>query len=156
MSWTEFLFSFRGRINRAKYWLAALVYVLVSILFVVIGFIALGNNIDDLFSLAGVGILLWIVGLILFVAITWSSIAVGIKRLHDREKSGWWMLVFLLGPTVLNGLGQSTAGAASLILSLAALVVSVWAFVELGCLRGTRGPNLYGPDPLGFSREPLR
>src|SRR6266487_727368 len=28
------------------------------------------------------------------------------------------------------------------------LAISVWAFVELGCLRGTPGPNRYGPDPL--------
>jgi uncharacterized membrane protein YhaH (DUF805 family) len=156
MNWTAFLFSFRGRINRAKYWLAALVYGLVTIVFFVLAFVALGNNIDNLFSFAGIGILLWIAGLFLFLAVTWSSIVVGIKRLHDREKSGWWMLVFLLGPTVLNGMGQSTTGAASLILSIGALAVSVWAFVELGCLRGTPGSNLYGPDPLGFSREPLR
>jgi len=156
MNWSAFLFSFRGRINRGKYWLAALVYIVVSILFFLLAFIALGNNIDNLFSFAGVGILLWIAGVILIVAVTWSSIAVGIKRLHDREKTGWWLLLFLFGPTVLNGLGQSTSGGASLILFVAGFVVSVWAFVELGCLRGTPGPNLYGPDPLGLSREPLR
>ena len=35
-----------------------------------------------------------------------------------------------------------------LFLGLAAFAVGVWAFVELGCLRGTIGPNRYGPDPL--------
>ena len=34
-------------------------------------------------------------------------------------------------------------------LSLAAAAIAIWAFVELGCLRGTPGPNQYGPDPLG-------
>lgn len=156
MNWTAFLFSARGRLNRGKYWLTAIVYLAVWAVFLVVAFVALGNNIENAFDFAGVGLLLWVTAGILTLLMTWSSIAVGIKRLHDREKSGWWMLVFLLGPTVLNGLGQSTIGAANLILTLGAAVVSIWAFVELGCLRGTPGTNLYGPDPLGFSREPLR
>jgi uncharacterized membrane protein YhaH (DUF805 family) len=36
-----------------------------------------------------------------------------------------------------------------LVLSLASLGISIWAIVVLGFLRGTRGPNRYGPDPLG-------
>jgi uncharacterized membrane protein YhaH (DUF805 family) len=35
------------------------------------------------------------------------------------------------------------------VLHLVAFAITVWAFVELGCLRGTVGPNQYGPDPLG-------
>jgi uncharacterized membrane protein YhaH (DUF805 family) len=35
-----------------------------------------------------------------------------------------------------------------MLFSLASLAISIWAFVELGCLRGTAGPNKYGPDPL--------
>jgi uncharacterized membrane protein YhaH (DUF805 family) len=31
---------------------------------------------------------------------------------------------------------------------LASFAITVWAFVELGCLRGTVGPNRFGPDPL--------
>jgi uncharacterized membrane protein YhaH (DUF805 family) len=34
------------------------------------------------------------------------------------------------------------------ILHLISFGITVWAFVELGCLRGTMGPNRYGPDPL--------
>jgi uncharacterized membrane protein YhaH (DUF805 family) len=34
------------------------------------------------------------------------------------------------------------------VLHLVAFAITVWAFVELGCLRGTVGPNQYGPDPL--------
>jgi uncharacterized membrane protein YhaH (DUF805 family) len=36
------------------------------------------------------------------------------------------------------------------ILSLAAGIIAIWGFVELGCLRGTPGPNQYGPDPLAY------
>ena len=67
MDWTTLLFSFNGRINRGKYWLA--------------------------------------------------------------------LLIYLVG--------------GSLLLSLAAGVIAIWAFIELGCLRGTPGANQYGPDPLG-------
>lgn len=157
MNWTAFLFSARGRLSRGKYWLTAVIYLAVWMVFLAVAFVTLGNNIENAFDFAGVGIALWVTAGILTLLMTWSSIAVGIKRLHDREKSGWWMLVFLLGPTVLNGLGQSTFGAANVILTLGAAVVSIWALVELGFLRGTPGTNLYGPDPLGgFSREPLR
>jgi uncharacterized membrane protein YhaH (DUF805 family) len=34
------------------------------------------------------------------------------------------------------------------ILALAALALTIWGFVEIGCLRGTAGTNTYGPDPL--------
>jgi uncharacterized membrane protein YhaH (DUF805 family) len=44
-------------------------------------------------------------------------------------------------------IGESLA-AGGLIFSLASLAVSLWALVELGFLRGTAGPNRYGPDPL--------
>jgi uncharacterized membrane protein YhaH (DUF805 family) len=38
-------------------------------------------------------------------------------------------------------------------LSLVAFAISIWGFVELGCLRGTDGPNTYGPDPLEAGAE---
>ncbi len=97
--------------------------------------------------------------LVLFIAGTWSGIAVGIKRLHDRDKSGWWLLLFWLGPSVLssgnlspNGIGDIGSNA---ILGLAAFVLMVWGFIELGCLKGTAGPNSYGPDPLGPQTQPV-
>jgi uncharacterized membrane protein YhaH (DUF805 family) len=78
-----------------------------------------------------------------------SALAIGIKRLHDRDRSGWWILLFYFGPSVLAAAQASTdAGFASLILGLGTFVISVWCLVELGFLRGTRGPNRFGPDPL--------
>ena len=75
-----------------------------------------------------------------------SGVAVGTKRLHDRNKSGWWLLLFYLVPPMLNGLGKMTG--LPLIFTVSSLVVSIWALVELGFLRGTSRPNEYGPDPL--------
>jgi uncharacterized membrane protein YhaH (DUF805 family) len=93
---------------------------------------------------------LGILAALLFIPFLVSSLAVATKRLHDREKSAWWLLVFYLLPALLDGMAN-LAGDASLVFSLASLAVSIWAFVELGCLRGTTGDNQYGPDPLPAS-----
>jgi uncharacterized membrane protein YhaH (DUF805 family) len=150
MDWTTLLFSFQGRINRGKYWLAVLIYVVVWVVFVAAVFMWIGGmNIDNLFSFAGAGLLIWLIGFILFVAGLWSGLAIGIKRLHDRDKSGWWILLFWLAPSVLSSWQTATPDfGGSFVLSLAAIAIGIWAFVELGCLPGTPGPNQYGPDPL--------
>ncbi len=160
MNWTTLLFSFNGRINRGKYWFALLLYMLAWFAFVALCFMWLGSfDADRLFRFAGGAMLIWLVAIVLFIAGTWSGIAVGIKRLHDRDKSGWWLLLFWLGPSVLssgnlspNDIGDIGSNA---ILGLAAFVLMVWGFIELGCLKGTAGPNSYGPDPLGPQTQPV-
>jgi len=54
----------------------------------------------------------------------------------------------------LDGLGQylaetAMAGTISYLVHILAIALAIWGFVELGCLRGTRGANRFGPDPLG-------
>jgi uncharacterized membrane protein YhaH (DUF805 family) len=39
------------------------------------------------------------------------------------------------------------------ILALAAFALTIWGFVEIGCLPGTAGTNGYGPDPLLRSKR---
>jgi uncharacterized membrane protein YhaH (DUF805 family) len=146
----DLLASYRGRVNRAKYWLAALIYIAVVIVLIAIGFIMFGNSlletggedaedvIAGLFS-KGIGFLL--IALIVYIPMIISGVFVGIKRLHDRDKSGWWLLLFYLVPGLLSGHGA--------ILSLIGFALSIWGIVELGFLRGTVGANKYGPDPLG-------
>ncbi len=158
MDWTTLLFSFNGRINRGKYWLAVLIYMAVWTTFIACSLIWLGGlNFDNLLSLAGAGLMIWLIGFILLIAGTWSGLAVGVKRLHDRDKSGWWILLFWLGPSILGGWQTATPDlGGGFIFSLAATAILIWAFVELGCLRGTPGPNQYGPDPLGGPPLPPR
>jgi len=157
-------FGFSGRINRAKYWLTVVVWVLIWIIaipaFFIGGVAILGSNVSDgslpgpedlaafLRMIRDYGILSLVI--LAFVIVSWvSAFAIGIKRLHDRDRSGWWILLFYFGPGVLAATQTSTDGAlASLALGLGALAISVWALVELGFLRGTTGANRFGYDPL--------
>jgi uncharacterized membrane protein YhaH (DUF805 family) len=150
MDLTTLLFSFNGRINRGKYWLAILIYSIAWIVFIAVAVSWLGGvNPDNLLSLAGGALGIWAVALLLVAAGTWSGLATGIKRLHDRDKSGWWILLFWFGPSLLGGSNSAMPDSGSnFVVALIGFAIAVWGFVELGCLRGTRGPNLFGPDPL--------
>lgn len=114
MDWQRLLLTYEGRISRQPYWIAFL--VLVGVVFVVqfVGTAVLGDTVGG------------ILGGIANLAIIYPAICVGIKRWHDRDKSGWWVLIGLIP-----------------------IVGAIWTLVECGCLRGTEGANQYGPDPLG-------
>jgi uncharacterized membrane protein YhaH (DUF805 family) len=127
------LFSFSGRLNRAKFWLILIATDIV--MFVIFGVLAVmgGGSLDmaadgsmPMPTLGG-GIVGVIVALLVIVAGVWIGLAVGVKRYHDRGKSGWWVLIALV--PVIGGL---------------------WYLIECGFLRGTIGPNGYGSDPIGI------
>ena len=122
---TKLLFSFQGRANRAKFWLVALgIFVIEIILFAAL----LGpvmTSADPQQALAGIGPIAPIVMFVFVVVAAWVSLAVGVKRFRDRNKSGWWVLV-----------------------NFVPLIGNLWYLIECGFLRGTPGPNDYGPDPL--------
>jgi uncharacterized membrane protein YhaH (DUF805 family) len=155
MSFGAILFSFGGRINRAKYWLAVVFWTIVLILTVGVAIYAIGTSgIDwsadsiDPAQLLSAGLAPTIlIGALIIVTFV-SSLAIGIKRLHDRDKTGWWLLLYYFGPAVLQSLADY-AGALRVVFIIAAFVLSLWALIDLGFLRGTPGPNRFGPDPLG-------
>src|SRR5919197_4302132 len=97
MDWTDFLFSFNGRINRAKYWFSVLLNIIVSAAAVWVGL--------QIADIAPNPILPGAVILTAFFFVIYSSAAVGVKRLHDREKSGWWLVGFYVVPSLLGPLG---------------------------------------------------
>lgn len=146
MDWQMFLFSTDGRINRGKYWLAAALYVVVTFVAVLLGlFIVTGTGSD------AAAVVLYVGGGLLFLSVYFSGITVAIKRLHDRDKTGWWCVVFLVLPGLLQGASTGIVSEMTgLMLTLIAGVLGVWGFIELGCLRGTVGPNRFGPDPLAL------
>jgi uncharacterized membrane protein YhaH (DUF805 family) len=80
----------------------------------------------------------------------WFLAATTVKRLHDRNKSGWWIVPFFLAPNLLGEVGGWLGDSYPVnFLMLVLGVLSFWGFVEMLCLRGTKGPNRFGPDPLG-------
>lgn len=144
-----FLFSPRGRISRKQYWLY---FVLpVTAVGIVLGILTLIPSgffkmLPSLFQ----------------IVMLWPGIAILVKRIHDRNKSGWlvWLfyipailaLIFLIG-TIIAGVSSATAAAATLgiiaaVLGVMFFGVAIWFFIEFGCLRGTIGANRYGPDPV--------
>jgi uncharacterized membrane protein YhaH (DUF805 family) len=150
----DMFFSFRGRLNRQPYWLRTLALIGIMLLGVMVAFALLGVGFAELQggfpSLAGLGIVAIVMG-VLYVILVVASLSLAVRRLHDRNKPGWWVLVFFVLPSVLQGMGGQTGDAAT-VLQLAASAISIWALVELGFLRGTAGPNRFGPDPLEAGR----
>ena len=165
MTIESLLFSYRGRLNRAKYWLAALIYFLVIaipalVLFGILRWNGVTSTEDfaerlnesgtatiSLIVLVGIFVIIWL-------AIFVSSILVAIRRLHDRDKSGWWIVFFYVFPPVLSSVAdvfRASSVALALILSLGGVVISLWALIELGFLRGTDGANRFGVDPVRAS-----
>jgi uncharacterized membrane protein YhaH (DUF805 family) len=152
MSLSEFLFSPRGRVNRAKYWLFALVSIAIMVVLIAVMGFAWAKSLYDPRGGFGFPVGAMIVFGIVYLVLLVVGIFIGIKRLHDRDKSGWWLLVFYLAPMILSGLsGALSRDGIAVVFALGSLAISIWAFIELGCLRGTAGPNKYGPDPLSLA-----
>lgn len=158
MDWTNILFSFGGRLNRGKYWLVVLVNVIVWLAFVIVT-VTIGGldsldgmgsleGMDSLYVFGGADAVVALLGVAAIVFSFWTGFATAIKRLHDREKSGWWILVFWVLPGVLNAASAFVADIPAIALAIASVGISIWGFVEIACLKGTAGPNAYGPDPL--------
>jgi uncharacterized membrane protein YhaH (DUF805 family) len=170
-----FLFSFGGRINRAKYWYAIVASSVACLVFLSIVAYAIGGitgagvksvNLYFLdwlrdfpsfpFSVSfrdaapsSAVVLFYAMGAPIFVVGTWFLAATSVKRLHDRNKSGWWIFPFFIAPGLLDRLSDwIDAPTAAVFVSAIAFGLTIWCFVELLCLRGTRGPNRFGPDPL--------
>jgi Protein of unknown function (DUF805) len=85
----------------------------------------------------------------------WVFFAVSVKRLHDRDKSGWWMTLFFVVPGLYKQFeGRLPDSYLLLPISSAVFVLTIWGFVEIYFLPGTRWTNRFGPNPLG--KQPTR
>ncbi len=104
--------TIEGRARRAEYWWFFLFMIAVSLVLSVVDSILFGPDFGILGSLFALGVFL-------------PAICVAIRRLHDRDMSGWWALLYFI--PVLGSL----------------ILLVVYA------LPGTSGPNRFGPDPLG-------
>jgi uncharacterized membrane protein YhaH (DUF805 family) len=107
--------DFSGRSRRKEYWMFLLGVLIVAIVLgIVEGILGLSGMVGGVYGPLTV---------IFFLAILVPSIAVQIRRFHDQDKSGWFVLL-------------------SLIPFVGGLIVLVFM-----CLEGTKGPNRFGPDP---------
>jgi uncharacterized membrane protein YhaH (DUF805 family) len=142
--------SFKGRANRQRYWLTVL--LLLGLIFVSA---VVAKELTAVPLLVLLGIPVW-------VALLVAVFANATRRLHDRAKSAWWLLLFYGVPTVLNIPLELTPEAApdeaqafAVLLTAVGLPFSIWGLVEMGFLSGMLGPNRFGDDPLGrLPQEP--
>ncbi|MES2043099.1 MAG: DUF805 domain-containing protein [Pseudomonadota bacterium] len=164
--------EFSGRSRRKEYWMYILFIVIVSIVLSILDkMLGLGGGssitpttVDGANAMGGglgaathMGVLGGIFALGTFI----PSLAVAIRRLHDTDRAGWWVLlgfgpyllaVVLMVVGALTGqLGLlATGGLIMMIGFVGAIVLLVFM-----CLPGTSGPNKYGPDPLDPSGAEL-
>lgn len=141
------LFSFRGRASRLTYWRTQLwTSLVVAVLWVVTIFVAMGAG-----DVAVIPLLLGIPVLVI-------SLAVLVRRLHDRNRSSWWLLVFWAAPSACFIAAQwatertGDGGTLALAGLVAGLAFELWAIIEVGFLRGSKGDNRYGPPPAVSAR----
>lgn len=126
------LFSAQGRIGRGQFWKGvvlstlAMIVVMLVVNLVLSQFVANEASGDGEFKATGAAAIPMVLANFAIIGLfAWSSICLGIKRFHDRGKSGLWVLI-----------------------SFVPIIGGVWYLVETGFLKGTAGPNAYGPDPL--------
>jgi uncharacterized membrane protein YhaH (DUF805 family) len=144
----SFLLSFEGRVSRKMYWSTLFLYFAWAAATALTQAMIVGLTQGD--TKEGVSPFAYYTTLIIAVGpIIASAPATGVKRLHDINKSGWWLLLFYLVPAIWVAILNLTAvpqDIRHLVLAFLFLPVTVWAFIDLGCRRGTRGPNKYGID----------
>ncbi len=148
MDYKWLLFRFEGRIGRARYWLATLIILCSMILALLllaaissIFGIATGPFVIDIVGISAsiqlgdddpaskASLFPQLVTIPMTVVFAWSYAAASIKRLHDRDKSGWWMIPFVAA-TGLYGqfgdwLGNSWTAA---FIGLAVFIAFSWAW----------------------------
>ena len=128
--------SFKGRASRSEFWWFCLFTLILNLIVALVGLLlpALGSIVSAVQAL-------WLL---------LPTVGVTTRRLHDRNFSGWWQVLPLaavlpaIAGAVLGADGLLVlAGSAAALASLGLLVVYV--------LKGTTGPNRFGPNPLDDS-----
>ncbi|SQI44327.1 Inner membrane protein yhaI [Leminorella richardii] len=107
--------DFSGRARRKEYWMFQLFACLIVIALAIVGGI-----LDSLFGSNGVVSIL-LIG-VFYLAILVPALSVTVRRLHDTDKTGWWILVALI--------------------PFGSLVLFVFTVLD-----STSGTNAYGPSP---------
>lgn len=120
--------NFQGRAARSEYWFFALFVFIVAAILTALLFATGDFNTQQV---SGLGYVVIAILAVFYLGILIPSIAVAVRRLHDRNMSGWWYLGFIV---------LSAIPFVGVVASIAMLVIF--------CLKGTDGDNRFGPDPL--------
>jgi uncharacterized membrane protein YhaH (DUF805 family) len=154
-------FSFRGRTGRAGFWLGAAILApsLVALFIILYAYSmsfpgAYENGGPTPWPSDPLGMALAIAWFAALAAVLIGSLAVTIRRLHDRGKAWWWIVPFVVLPNALYAGAQylmetteSPGNAVPFLLEFGYAALTLWALIELGFLRGSHDDNPYGPDP---------
>jgi uncharacterized membrane protein YhaH (DUF805 family) len=155
--------EFSGRSRRMEYWMfqlfLILVYVALMVLMMVVGGGAMMAGGDPSAVMAAGGAALIIGGIYMLFALAMfiPNLAVSVRRLHDTNRSGWWILAPLSGYVIMviggvmaagNPDNPGIGGILAMIGMIAVIGLGLTLLVFM-FLEGTRGPNQYGPDPKG-------
>ncbi|HYC98850.1 DUF805 domain-containing protein [Brevundimonas sp.] len=173
MSLKDTLFSFKGRLRRRDWWLAAIgVGVTQSLVAAMLTQIVLGPaayTMSDAFAgeppvLDPRQTMISVAVALLFI---WPSLALATKRTHDRDRSARltvgvliavWILSFAPGSIydlMVSGRWVETPlDIALAVLGAGVTLAKLWLFIVLGVIDGTKGPNRFGPSPKGAGVEP--
>ena len=158
--------DFSGRSRRMEYWMWVVFQFLIGLAFSILMIAVAGAGImsgdpTQMVAVGGIALVLYLlyclVGLVFFI----PSLAVTVRRLHDTNRSGWWILapvvpyvlMVVATMTLIGSVGtkpdQSTVGMMAMIVMVFLLAAAVLGIVLLVFLflEGTKGPNKYGPDP---------
>lgn len=136
------LVSTKGRVSRSAFWVLMITsYLAMYVLAVgmaILWFSLLVPQGDS--SPAFIPAFLWL----------WVPFAVGGKRLHDFDKSAWWALIPMAIGALLAfvALSASPGIGSTWGFNLGTGIIGLCVLAALGFLKGTPGPNRYGPNPL--------
>jgi len=92
--------------------------------------------------------------ILILLALFLPSLAVSVRRLHDLNYSGWWVLAFFLINLVMNvaSRNEETNGGAVGLLALIDICINIGVIIFLA-QPGSTGSNRFGPDPLASDRS---
>jgi uncharacterized membrane protein YhaH (DUF805 family) len=138
--------SFEGRITRKPFWVATILLAAVALAILFASLWAVGER--DYMAIR-------LNGFVVTLVFLYPLLAVWVKRLHDRGRPGYMVIVFLV-PWLLHQIANliGITGDPTSVNSLDVLffgvniVIGIWFVIDLGILRGTRGENPHGPDRL--------
>ena len=134
------LFAFTGRANRAESWTVAVAgWCVIASIYTAVGASGVTNPAVDLVVL-------------LYLPLLAVMLATSTRRLHDRGKSAWWLLLFTATPAVLTLLAVVVEFETRAMVAMShgpSLVLSIWGWAEMGFLPAGKDADRYGP-PVDF------